>query len=379
MNRRRIRVGIVGANPLRGWAAAAHVPALARLDQYEITAEATTREGSAGKAAAAFGAPLAFTNAAELAAHPEVDLVVASVKTAGHAGVVRAALAAGKHVLSEWPLTVHAAEAAELADAATAAGVVHAVGLQVYHSPGARFVRDLLDNGRIGRVESVSFIGAADPLGGSRIPRELAWSTVPAGGTGVLMIMAGHTLAALDQVVGELVEVSAVAANLNTQVTVIESGEIVDNHLAGQWAFAGRFTDGALASVSLHGGNAPSPDGFLLRIAGTEGTLTVTPTRPSEYVGWAEWRVRVAPVDAIAEDLPVPDHYRVVPAGVPAGPAANIAALYHEIAQAITEGRQAHPNFHTALRHQRTLAAIEQAAQTGVRQHIGEVTAPCEY
>jgi len=179
--------------------------------------------------------------------------------------------------------------------------------------------------------------------------------------------------------VGELAEVSAVAANLNDQVTVIESGEIVDNHLAGQWAFAGRFTDGALASVSLHGGNAPSPDGFLLRIAGTEGTLTVTPTRPSEYVGWAEWRVRVAPVDAIAEDLPVPDHYRVVPAGVPAGPVANIAALYHEIAQAIAEGRQAHPNFHTALRHQRTLAAIEQAAQTGVRQHIGEVTAPCEY
>src|SRR5262249_45904630 len=56
--------------------------------------------------------------------------------------------------------------------------------------------------------------------------------------------------------------------------------------------------------------------------------------------------------------------------GVPAGPAAQIAALYREIAQAITEGRTAHPGFDTAVHHHRTLAAIERAAQTGVRQAL---------
>jgi len=55
---------------------------------------------------------------------------------------------------------------------------------------------------------------------------------------------------------------------------------------------------------------------------------------------------------------------------VPAGPAANIAAVYREIAQAVTEGRPAHPGFGTAVHHHRTLAAIERAAQTGVRQPL---------
>src|SRR5205085_10438968 len=41
---RRIRVGIVGANPDRGWAAQAHIPALKSLaDDFEITALSTSR------------------------------------------------------------------------------------------------------------------------------------------------------------------------------------------------------------------------------------------------------------------------------------------------------------------------------------------------
>jgi len=63
-------------------------------------------------------------------------------------------------------------------------------------------------------------------------------------------------------------------------------------------------------------------------------------------------------------------------AGVPAGPAAHIAALYREIAQAITEGRPAHPGFDTAVHHHQTLAAIERAAQTGVRQPLAPPAGP---
>src|SRR5438045_181743 len=41
---RRIRVGIIGANPDRGWAAQGHIPALTSLsDDFEITALSTTR------------------------------------------------------------------------------------------------------------------------------------------------------------------------------------------------------------------------------------------------------------------------------------------------------------------------------------------------
>src|SRR5438309_1226147 len=44
---KRIRVGIIGANPDRGWAAQAHIPALQSLrDDFEITALSTTLIGS---------------------------------------------------------------------------------------------------------------------------------------------------------------------------------------------------------------------------------------------------------------------------------------------------------------------------------------------
>jgi predicted dehydrogenase len=47
----RIRVGIIGANPDRGWAAQAHIPALQSLsDDFEITALSTSRRESADAA-----------------------------------------------------------------------------------------------------------------------------------------------------------------------------------------------------------------------------------------------------------------------------------------------------------------------------------------
>jgi len=364
-----IRVGIVGASP-RGWAAAAHLPALAHLDELTVTAVATTRQDSARAAADLFGIRHAFAGADELAAHPEVDLVVVSVKVPAHAAAIRAALAAGKHVYSEWPLGANLPEASALAGAAAAAGVVHAVNLQAYHSPGARFVADLLDSGRIGPVESVSMTAAGDPLGGSRIPRSLAWSTEPAVGNNLLTVMAGHALAALERAVGPLTDVSAVLANLHDRVVVAETGEAIANHVPGQLALHGRLGSGALLALSIHGGSAATPSGFTITITGADGTLTITPADPAHYPGWAEWRVRLMGTDGAAAELPVPGSFRLIPDGVPAGPAAQIAAVYREIAQAITEGRPAHPGFDTAVHHHRTLAAIELAAQTGARQAL---------
>jgi len=50
---RRIGVGIVGANPERGWAARGHLPALRALPGYRLAAVATTRpderEGGSGR------------------------------------------------------------------------------------------------------------------------------------------------------------------------------------------------------------------------------------------------------------------------------------------------------------------------------------------
>src|SRR2546421_9024867 len=82
---RRIRVGIIGANPDRGWGAEAHIPALQSLpDDFEITALSTSRRESADAAGKRFGVPLAFDNHNDLVNSADVDVVAITVKVPHH-------------------------------------------------------------------------------------------------------------------------------------------------------------------------------------------------------------------------------------------------------------------------------------------------------
>src|SRR5256714_13482206 len=102
---KRIRVGIIGANPDRGWAAQAHIPALMSLsDDFEITALSTSRRESADAAGKLFGVPLAFDNHQELVNSDSADVVAVTVKVPHHLELATAALEAGKAVYCEWPL-----------------------------------------------------------------------------------------------------------------------------------------------------------------------------------------------------------------------------------------------------------------------------------
>ena len=98
-----LRVGIVGLGAERGWATAAHIPALHALSEdFEIVGVANTSLASARAAAAAFGLPRAFESTAELVASPDVDVVVVTVKVPYHRELVSEALNSGKSVYCEW-------------------------------------------------------------------------------------------------------------------------------------------------------------------------------------------------------------------------------------------------------------------------------------
>ena len=103
-NRRskKIRVGIIGADPDRGWAKQAHIPALKSLsDDFEITALSTTRRESADAASKLFGVPLAYDNHQELVDSTSVDVVAVTVKVPHHLELATAALNARKAVNCE--------------------------------------------------------------------------------------------------------------------------------------------------------------------------------------------------------------------------------------------------------------------------------------
>jgi predicted dehydrogenase len=195
----KIRVGIVGLSPQRGFASIAHVPALHALPDFEIAAVCTTRQESADAAARHFGIPLAFSNAEDLARHPGVDLVTVTVKVPDHYRPVMAAIDAGKHVYCEWPLGRNTAEAQQMLDAAERKGVRHAVGLQGQWSPTIDYVRDLVTDGYVGKVLTATLIGCA-PNWAARLDR--AYQADSENGANLMTITGGHQIDALCHCLG---------------------------------------------------------------------------------------------------------------------------------------------------------------------------------
>src|SRR5437867_409181 len=100
----RIRLGFIGANVRATWAAQSHFPALLASPDVELTAVCTTRRETAEAAREAFGAKLAFTDFREMVVSKEIDAVAVVVRVPAHYEPTRAAIEAGKHVYTEWPL-----------------------------------------------------------------------------------------------------------------------------------------------------------------------------------------------------------------------------------------------------------------------------------
>lgn len=360
----RIRVGIVGANPQRGFASIAHIPALQMLPEFDIVAVCTTRQESADAAARHFGIPLAFADAAKLAQHPDVDLVTVTVKVPDHLAPVMAAIDAGKHVFCEWPLGRNSGEALRMLEAAQRKGIRHAVGLQGQMSPAINYARDLIAQGYLGRVLSATMIGCA-PNWGATIDR--AYQADLSNGANLLTITGGHQIDALCHCLGEFREVAAFVVSQRDRIPVDETGEIVAKTAPDQVVVGGIVGDGAVAAFQIRGGMARGTE-FLFEIHGSDGDLVLSATARASMQR-QELRVQGAQgKGAPLADLAIPARYRWVPDRVPQDSPYNVAQLYVKLAESIRNGTPMSPGFDAAVRRHRLLDAITRASDTGQKQ-----------
>jgi predicted dehydrogenase len=120
--RKAIRAGVIGT----GFMGVAHTEALRRLGIEVVGIVGSSPERARAKAATTPLPPVVDT-VEDLLADPTIDTVHVTSPNHVHAEHVRAALAAGKHVVCEKPLGVSAAESTALVALAEAAGVVNAV------------------------------------------------------------------------------------------------------------------------------------------------------------------------------------------------------------------------------------------------------------
>ena len=360
-----LRVGFVGANGR--WGPSAHAPALQRLPEAKIHAVCTAHADTAQAAAEKYGVSRAYGDIKAMGRDPEVEAALIAVRVPAHYALTKAALEAGKHVYCEWPLGADTREAEELAALARAKNLRTMVGLQRRASPAYLYLRELVKDGYVGQVLSVSMVH----MGSGVLTRtsDRTWQRDVTLGANTLTITFGHAMDALCMVAGELAEVAAVVSTQVPQWFETDTKKYVDVTSPDNVLLAGRLDSGAVVNVHLavqpyHG------SGYRLEIYGKEGTLAMIGG------GEAGQEVRRKIMgghkdDKALTELPVPERFKWVPEEVRGlGAAYDVGQMWVKFAEAVRSGGAPEADFDHAVRRHRMLDAIRRASESGERQKV---------
>ena len=197
------RVAIVGY----GWAAGAHVTALARIPNVEVVAICTSRDV---ERAGRDGRPIEIVRDFEaLLRRDDVDVIDICSRSDLHAAQGIAAARAGKHVIIEKPIALTLAELRDLQAAVATAGVHTCVGFNERFSDQFTATKSLLDNDMIGPLHNAEF-DYYHEVGPS--VQQYEWNRLKVGGGSSLLSCGCHSVDGLLWFMGsEPVEVTSYA------------------------------------------------------------------------------------------------------------------------------------------------------------------------
>ena len=172
---RTLRAGIIGG----GFIGAQHVEAVRRLGYVDVVAIAGSTLGSAQAGAAALHIERAYASYAELLADPNIDVIHTCTPNVLHYQINRAALEAGKHVISEKPLAMNSDETASLVEIARQSRRLAAVNFNHRGYPMVQQARALIVDGQLGTVRLLHGAYLQDWL---LYPTDWNWRLDPAAG-----------------------------------------------------------------------------------------------------------------------------------------------------------------------------------------------------
>ena len=361
----KIRLGIIGANTQKGWAPRSHLPAIVASPEFELTAVCTTRQESADESAKKYGARLAFDDYHKLLDHPDIDAVAVVLRVPSHYEPTVAALNAGKHVYTEWPLGRNTAEAVEMADLARSKGVCTLVGLQARAAPGILYAKELVETGYVGEVMSchVSLIRE----GALQRTSDRTWQRDDSLGANTLTIACGHTIDALRFVLGDFGQVSTVVSTQAKQWLDTDTQQMLDVTSPDNILVSGRLANGGVASVHI-ASNPWAGSGYRMEIYGREGTLTVSSDDSPQLT---EVKLQGAKGSNTLEDLEIPGKFTNVLEGMPSGSPFNVGQMYYRFGESIRTGETWEPNFDTAVDLHRFIDDLRQSSEQGREVEVG--------
>jgi predicted dehydrogenase len=371
-----IGYGFMGAAHSQGWRVA---PRFFDLPADPQMALVVGRNADAVAAAAAkWGWEESATDWRSTLERDDIDVVDIVTPGSSHAEIAIAALEAGKHVLCEKPLANTVAEAEAMADAAARAaerGVFAMVGFTYRRVPATTFARQLVAEGRIGRVTQVRASYRQDWLVDPQVP--LAWRLrKELAGSGALGDIGAHAIDLAQFITGQRLE--SVSGTLETIVKErplpadTSPGEVASlGGAAGSGTgevtvddvamFTGRFDSGVLGSFEATRFATGRKNALRVEVSGTEGAIAFD----LEDLNTLEFYDRTAPDDrqGFTRILVTEPSHPYVSAWWPAG---HMLGYEHgfshqvvDLVNGIVDGNDPHGTFAEGLAVQRVLAAVE--------------------
>jgi len=311
----------------------------------------------------------------EVVRRPDIDLVDIVTPGDSHAEIAIAAAQAGKHVFCEKPLANTVAEAERMVEAVQKAGVRNMVAFNCRRVPAIAYARQLIDEGRIGRIYHFRARYLQDWIMDPNFP--LVWRLDKnAAGSGPMGDLGAHIIDLARYLVGEFDEVTGMAETFIKERPVLESSDAGLGASGGAGkglvtvedaaAFVTRFTNGAMGTfeVSRFAGGNKNSNTF--EINGSLGSIRFNLERLNEleFLDLSQPSTEQGFRDLMITDGAHPYMAAWWPAGHIIGWEHTFTHEVRDLLQAIAGKTVVHPDFVDGLRVQQVLDAVERAANS---------------
>ena len=314
--------------------------------------------GRAAEAAETFGVKRAYEHVDELLRDPDVDVALNLTPPGAHFQVSKSALAAGKHIYTEKPLSVDLEEGQELSAMAECLSLRLGGAPDTFLGAAQQTCRKLIDDGFIGNPIAVTAFMTC--------PGHESWHPNPEfhykRGGGPMFDMGPYYISALVNLLGPVKRVSGMSKISRAQRRIgsqPKRGEIIQvevpTHIIGLLEFKSGVQGMIMTSFDIWKAELPC-----IEIYGTEGTLSVPD--PNCFSG----QVRLyRPEAETAEFMPIPYTHRY---------SENARGLgLSDMIDALENGRPHRAGEPFVLHTLEVLAGIQISAEAGERYELQSV------
>ena len=276
----RIGMGLVGA----GFVGPHHIDAVRRLGFVDVVAIACSSDESGREKAEALGVRKGYGSYQALLDDPDVQVVHIATPNHLHYDVTSAALAKGRHVVSDKPLAMTSAQAKRLVSEAHRAGVVAAVTFYYRGNPLVQQARLAIARGDIGSPHFLHGHYLQDWL---LKDTDYSWRVDPekAGASSAVADIGTHWCDLAQHVTG--LRITHVLGDITTVVKKRKKppasraafqagngdGELVDIRLEDLASVLVRFDNGARGSFSVGQVCSGHKNDLVLEVCGTKASL----------------------------------------------------------------------------------------------------------